>query len=425
MAVKNPYHSIDVPRAHPLRRPGSMGRRLFAVLVLSALAVGCGSRGASDSPAKIIAEINAKKSAALAHFENGDYNGAKELLQPLATRKVGDPQVYSMLARVQWRLGEHDDAISNYESAMRLDYYDPITHMELAQLLVEIGKIGRALTEFELAVQYSERDPLPHYNYGLALYQLKRRNDAVTQWEIAYSLDPGNPKHAEAMGIGLSGDDDEAARKHFEKAIELGADDPSFHNNYGLFLQRLGDYEGAESEFQRSLEQDPANPTYRFNLGLLFLASRNFAAAVTLWKNLHTESPAEPAYRIYLARAYLESGRFRSVIDVLTEWLARVEENPALGRSSIDVEGGRLPALDEAHDLLAMAYRGVGDLEKAGEYMRKALELQPDNVVHLINYGVILAESGKIPEARAQWERVLEIDPENATARENLSAFEP
>jgi hypothetical protein len=29
-----------------------------------------------------------------------------------------------------------------------------------------------------------------------------------------------------------------------------------------------------------------------------------------------------------------------------------------------------------------------------------------------------------LPEARAQWKRVLELDPGNATARSNLSAYQ-
>jgi Tfp pilus assembly protein PilF len=41
----------------------------------------------------------------------------------------------------------------------------------------------------------------------------------------------------------------------------------------------------------------------------------------------------------------------------------------------------------------------------------------------LNNYGVVLADSGMLPEAKAQWRRVLEIDPANATAKANLSAF--
>jgi Flp pilus assembly protein TadD len=58
------------------------------------------------------------------------------------------------------------------------------------------------------------------------------------------------------------------------------------------------------------------------------------------------------------------------------------------------------------------------------EYIRRALALEPLKLSHLNNYGVILAESGKIDEAKTQWRKVLEIDAENVTARENLSAFE-
>jgi Flp pilus assembly protein TadD len=71
-----------------------------------------------------------------------------------------------------------------------------------------------------------------------------------------------------------------------------------------------------------------------------------------------------------------------------------------------------------------MSYRGEKDLGRAASYLRRALELKPDSVVYLIDYGVILAEDGKIPEAKAQWEKALRIDPENATARQNLSAYE-
>ena len=54
----------------------------------------------------------------------------------------------------------------------------------------------------------------------------------------------------------------------------------------------------------------------------------------------------------------------------------------------------------------------------------RAAELAPANVSHLNNYGVILAENGMLAEAKAQWRKVLEIDPDNATARGNLSALE-
>jgi Flp pilus assembly protein TadD len=70
-----------------------------------------------------------------------------------------------------------------------------------------------------------------------------------------------------------------------------------------------------------------------------------------------------------------------------------------------------------------MSHRGLGDLEKATTFMDEALRLNPSSITHLNNYGVILAENGKIEEAKAKWEKVLELEPDNTVAKQNLSAL--
>lgn len=399
-------------------------RPLTPILILVIFMGACGRPHANDDPEKINAEINTTKQQASLMIDEANYEAAVKTLEPLAKRSVKDPQVYSMLAGAMWKLGRYDDAIKQYEDAMRLDYTDVVTHIELAQLLMEIGKTGRALTEFELAVQYGNRDPLPHYNYGLALFDLGRKEDALAQWETAHSLDRTNPVYAEAMGIGLSGDDDETALVYFARADTLGADTPDFHNNYGLLLQRLGQYSRAETEFKKAIELEPDDLLFQSNLALLYMASGQYATAAPLWEELLGGAEQDPAFRIYLARAYLETKRYGEAIGLLGDWLARKEADP--GGAGEPTAGHVLdpPPLDVAYDVLAMAQRGIGDLGPAAANIRKALEMQPDSVVHLINYGVILAESGKIADARSQWERVLELDPGNAVAEQNLSAFD-
>jgi Tfp pilus assembly protein PilF len=83
------------------------------------------------------------------------------------------------------------------------------------------------------------------------------------------------------------------------------------------------------------------------------------------------------------------------------------------------------PEREEALEVLAMSYRGEGDLPRALELIRAAVEGEPANVSFLNNYGVLLAESGSINLAKSQWKKVLEIDADNAAARKNLSAMEP
>jgi len=363
-----------------------------------------GAQGALD-------RMNQDKKTAAELLTAGRYPEAADLLAPWAARKAGDPQVYAMLARAQWRLGRHEDAIQNYEESLRLDYSSAYTHLELAELLLEIGKSGRALTEFELAVQFGKDDPLPHYNYGLALHGMGRVDDALTHWEKAYAYNPKDPRYAEAMGIGLSEKDPAKALEYFEKAAALGADHPGFHNNFGLFLEKAGDYERAESEFKKAVAGEPGGRAYRQNLALSYLKSKQPELSLPLWRELLDEEPADPTCRIYLGLAYLETGRFEDAVDLLEMW----------ADTAAAAENG--PGLDEAYAVLAMSFRGLKQTGRAAACMRKAVELRPESVAHLINYGVILAEDGKIAEARAQWVEALRLDPENATAKGNLSAY--
>ncbi len=390
---------------------------------LTAAAMGCGVHEIIRSPADT-KRLNEDKKTAHELLSAERYADAAEILSAWAARKVEDPQVFSMLAKAQWKLKRYDEAVGNYEAALRLDYSDAYAHLELAQLLLETGREGRALTEFELAVQFGENDPLPHYNYGLALFHLGRRDEALAQWQRAYALDNDDPRFAEAMGMILTGTDDAAAITYFDRAAKLGADRPDFHNNFGLLLRRLGQTSRAESEFMEAVERDPANDEYRRNLALLYMVSHRFDEAVPLWERLLAEDPDDRTYRIYLARAYLGLGRFDSSIAVLKDWVLTPGAADSTRTYPPGTTLGNAPPFHEAYEVLAMSYRNAGNLKRAASYMQKALEFDPDNVVYLNNYGVILAEDGKIAEAKLQWEKVLRVDPNDATAKLNLSTYQ-
>lgn len=396
--------------------------RHLTSFVLFFILCGCGGRTAtigSEPPE----QLNEDKLAAYDLLAQEKYQAVVDRLNPWIERKAKDPQVFSMTAKALWRLGRDAEAVANYEDALRLDYSDPYSHMELAQILMTTGKTGRALTEFELSIRFGERDPLPHYNYGLALRELGREKEALDQWKVACALAPGSAVYAEAVGIGLTGRDDAAALRYFERADSLGADRPSFHNNFGLLLQRLGDYDRAELRFKEALSGDPDNSMYRRNLGILYMVSARYDPAAAIWEELHREDPEKSLYRIYLARAELGLLRYDAAIALLEDW---VVENDRAGSKETGRGGdtGEGPGLDEAYDVLAMSYRGKGDLSRAASFMRRALDMRPDRVEYLTNYGVILAESGNIDEAKRLWKKVLDIDPENATARQNLSVYE-
>ncbi|HEY2325499.1 MAG TPA: sulfatase-like hydrolase/transferase [Thermoanaerobaculia bacterium] len=113
----------------------------------------------------------------------------------------------------------------------------------------------------------------------------------------------------------------------------------------------------------------------------------------------------------------------------------------SLGYISGTVEKKTYTAADDPKNLIdvdnqlheAVALYQTGQLPKAIDTLRAILKRDPDikvaaqmlafilgNPDRLNAYGIALAEGGDLPGARAQFERVLSIDPRNAKAYENL-----
>lgn len=396
------------------------------VLALAALLLwspGCGSSRSGPPTAERQAWLNREKHRAADLVAAGSYEEALRALAPLADAASGDAQILVLTAKADAGLGRFDDAVANYTQAVRVDYSSYEAHLGLATILMKHQKIGRALTEFELAVQFGPRVPLTHYNYGLALRDLGRRDEAVDQLRQAFELAPNDPRYAEALGIGLSGVDDKKALGLFERAHELGAKGASFQDNYGLALQHAGRYEEAAGCFRRAIAADSTKEEYRFNLAAVTMRAGDYERAAKEWKTLIDRFGGRWSYRVYLGRALVELGRGDEAVEVLDP-MTRDLASGRLDRHSKLVD--RMPPdLAEAYDVLGLAYRAAGNLSRARSCAKEAVDRAPSNPSFLNNYGVILAESGMVEKAKAQWRRVLEIDADNATAKANLSKFAP
>jgi Flp pilus assembly protein TadD len=394
----------------------------FAVLISMLALAGCSSVSRDNSPYKNRV-MEAQHRRAMAYLELKQYSAAAAVLDSLTREKPTDPDLFELLGDAHRSAHHVDAAIKAYEQTIRLNYGAYTPHMKLGTLLMENGKTGRALTEFELAVKASDRDVLARYNYGVALWETGRRDEALVQWQTAAGIDNTNVRVAQALAMGYSGVNDSTAVAQFEHARELGADDAAFHNNYALVLDRLGRGWEAEPHFRAAVEKAPAakRDEYRRNLALHELRRGHNQAAQQLFSDLVTNSGGLWSDTVYLARADLALKDFDHAIQVL-EPLALDVESGKIPRTPPRVD--RMPpTLDEALDILGMSWRGKGDKKRAVDYLKRAVALSPADTSHLNNYGVVLAEGGMLPDARKQWLRVLEIEPQNATAKANLSAF--
>jgi hypothetical protein len=74
-------------------------------------------------------------------------------------------------------------------------------------------------------------------------------------------------------------------------------------------------------------------------------------------------------------------------------------------------------------DARGMAYRKLGDLEKALADCQAAVKIEPSNSMYHVNLGGIYGELGMTEKAIAEWREALRLDPNNELAKKNLDVL--
>lgn len=168
-----------------------------------------------------------------------------------------------------------------------------------------------------------------------------------------------------------------------------------------------GDLPAAEAALRKAHAVAPDRMSTAFNLGQLLVVAGKGEEAERMLKTASrlaaAESPTPAAPNIALAYLYLSTGR------------------PALAQA----EAERAKALDpgaEPRMLAGAARLELGDLRGADTELRAALAIDPDYVPARGELGRVQARAGQYALAAESFKAVLEQEPGNARARENLRA---
>lgn len=178
------------------------------------------------------------------------------------------------------------------------------------------------------------------------------------------------------------------ADRAYRKAVELNPSYALGQNWYGMFLLAMGRFEEALERVTRAKALDPLS-TQNVNLGLVHYFSGRYDRAVKEFNDMLALDPNFAVGRLSLGKAYLEKKNYDKAIEELrlaaslegasddSASLAHalaVAGRTAEARTILDkllktrAEGG-LPA-----DRIALIYTGLGDRDKAFEWLGKALE---------------------------------------------------
>jgi tetratricopeptide (TPR) repeat protein len=195
---------------------------------------------------------------------------------------------------------------------------------------------------------------------------------------------------------------------------------------------------------------DPGERRWPYYLGHLYKTRGDLASAVQSFERALSLQPADVATLVWLGSAYIDQGRPDAAEAMFTQALALQPRSVAAlageGRaalasrdyvravSSLEQALAIDPRATMVHYPLALAYRGMGNIEKAGAHLgqRGSVEIGPSDplmqelagVLHSAvayeNAGVRALDGGDWMAAAASFRKAIELSPDSASLRHRL-----
>ena len=263
--------------------------------------------------------------------------------------------------------------------------------------------------------------------------------------EVLQSLDKDNEASAEVpynIGVAhLKLDNERAAQKSFERAIEI---DPTFAKawfNLGVMLERNRQYEEAIVIYEEGLTHSETDPDLSAGkIGCLRKLGRLDESIVYAQQVLGKNANNVAAYS-EVGAVYLEQGNLDKALFVLKQASARngsenaklqsvlgqvyyAQEKLPLAEQAFRKSLALDPTLIETAMYLSFLQLQNRAWAAANETLEAALKLEPSNAALLNAHGVAKRGLGEIDEAERLYKESYQLNPSNPEPLLNLAVLE-
>ena len=306
-----------------------------------------------------------------------------------------------------------NQAIEELKLAQQYDPDSTFLSLELADLYAATGRWRNALQEAENAVQRNPQDSTARKFLGRLYLRVltggrsrqvpeELRQRAVQQFEEILERDPTDiGSYLVLAQLYRAMSENAKAEETLKKAVALQPDSSDANTNLALLYVDVGDYRAA-IELLEKVTVDSSDPRLLTTLAYSYEQVRDFSSAAGAYSRALELEPNNLAYRKALGQSYLQSRQYDKALD---QFQIVIRANPQDG---------------EAYLRLGQVYRAQHRYALARENLDKALELFPDNLDIQYNRALLAEAEGKIPEAIAIIENILD-----STAANDSSTYTP
>lgn len=370
----------------------------------------------------------------------GRREAALALAGEILKEAPGDPEVRRSRARLlaSGSAEELETAIGEFTALVNARPTEAGLRLDLGTALLQKGAFEDARKQFAEAVRLDPQNLAARRRLAQAALAERRFVEALEQADLLVAIEPEDAPATLVRSMALTGLGRYAeARADLARLSQRFPGSPEVQLQLALVALQEGKVAEAEATLSRlSGRVAPGDPRAGIALAEVYVLRNQFDRARKILEEEMKRSPGEaPRLRRVLALAALRAGRPEVAVEQyealaaqggLADLLRLGEAHLARGdpKAAIAVfeKAHRMaPERPEAISLLADALAGAGRSEEALPLYRRLLELEPDNAGALNNVAYLLADRGeRLDEALRDIQRALKLAPQQAALRDTL-----
>jgi tetratricopeptide (TPR) repeat protein len=338
----------------------------------------------------------------------GKYSDAIKVYDKIEERIGVTGELTLQKERLWLQLNKNDKAIAEVQKLIDSNPKDAKAYNMLAELYQKLGNKEKALEVYNKILEIDPNNPYVHLS--LANYYRSNGNNEKSQQElklafsnkeldvdtkisILVSYFPIVEEHPEMM---------EQALEMSKLLIEANPIEPRTHAIYGEFLIQNKEYEKARTAMRLALKN--GSKEFAVIQRLLYLDSQ-----LQDWDSMISESdsamanfPDQPVTYLFNGIAKIQKKQYKQAVEVLNSGVKMVVDDK--------------PLEENFYSSLGDAYQELKDFAKSDESYEKVLEINPKNATTLNNYAYYLSLRGeKLDKAEAMSKQSNEIQPAQAS----------
>lgn len=330
---------------------------------------------------------------------------------------AGTPQARVYDAEGVWFAGQGElpCAAAAFKQALRLEPHLAEAHFDLGLVRQSQHQPAAAASEFRLAVEYDPTLTVAHCALGSVLAE---PSAAEAEFRKALDSDPKLVCALDGLAHALLNEGRyDAALDYWRQAVQLQPDATDLK-----FSVATATYKAAKArQAAGQPEVDGARVTDAVQLFIELLKSHpNLTAAHftlgNIYANEHRSREAADEYQIVTrqdpANTDALGAEVKALLNVSAYTDALAPARQFVSRKAKD---------SEAHIMLGMAYRGLGEYAKAEPELELGAAGQPDDFEAQYQLGFVLAHLGKLQEALPRLRKAVQLNPTEKSAQFQLA----